>query len=287
MSHDRLGRDPLYVEARRVLLDALSALSSHLPALVVVGAQAVYLRTAGLPDVNAPFTRDGDLVLDPALLADEPQLAVVMEAAGFRLKRRDGHPQPGIWLASATIGGVADDVPLDLIVPDGALAPSRRRGARLGPHGKHAAQRIPGLEAALVDHSPMHVAALDPADARAYEVNVAGTAALLIAKAHKLAGRARDRHRRPDRFQAKDAEDVLRLFEATDAREVAETCARLREHAMAGPTAAAGLRYLAELFGRRGGLGIEQATYAQRADTDPRQIEVRCLAYMRVLTGAL
>ncbi len=36
-----------YVEARRVLLDALDALRYHLGAVVLVGAQAVYLRTEG------------------------------------------------------------------------------------------------------------------------------------------------------------------------------------------------------------------------------------------------
>jgi hypothetical protein len=35
--------DPLYVAARRVLLDALEAIKPHLSALVLVGAQAVYL----------------------------------------------------------------------------------------------------------------------------------------------------------------------------------------------------------------------------------------------------
>ena len=37
--------DPLYVEARRILLDALFALRSHRPAIIVAGAQAIYLRT--------------------------------------------------------------------------------------------------------------------------------------------------------------------------------------------------------------------------------------------------
>ena len=35
--------DPLYVAARHVLLDALEAIEPHLSALVLVGAQAVYL----------------------------------------------------------------------------------------------------------------------------------------------------------------------------------------------------------------------------------------------------
>jgi hypothetical protein len=38
--------DPEYVEARRVLLDALEALAPHAEALVIAGAQAVYLRVA-------------------------------------------------------------------------------------------------------------------------------------------------------------------------------------------------------------------------------------------------
>lgn len=37
--------DPLYVLARRVLLDALEALRPHKNALILVGAQAVYLHT--------------------------------------------------------------------------------------------------------------------------------------------------------------------------------------------------------------------------------------------------
>ena len=36
-----------YIDARRVLLDALTALQAQLDAVVLVGAQAVYLRTAG------------------------------------------------------------------------------------------------------------------------------------------------------------------------------------------------------------------------------------------------
>lgn len=37
---------PQYIAARTVLLDALEALAQHQPALVVVGAQAVYLAPA-------------------------------------------------------------------------------------------------------------------------------------------------------------------------------------------------------------------------------------------------
>jgi len=68
-----------YVEARRVLLDALTALSPHLDALVLVGAQAVYLRTSGRIETYQPFTTDADLVLDPGLLGPIPPLGQAME----------------------------------------------------------------------------------------------------------------------------------------------------------------------------------------------------------------
>jgi hypothetical protein len=59
------------VEARRVLLNVLDALRPHLDAaVVVVGAQAVYLRTAGRLAGYQPFTTDADVVHDPGLLAD-------------------------------------------------------------------------------------------------------------------------------------------------------------------------------------------------------------------------
>jgi hypothetical protein len=51
--------DPEYLEARRVLLDALEALAPHAPALVIAGAQAVYLRV-GDGDL-ARTDRAGDL----------------------------------------------------------------------------------------------------------------------------------------------------------------------------------------------------------------------------------
>ena len=86
--------DPRYVAARRVLLDALEALAPHGAAVIVAGAQAVYLNTGALDIGVAPYTTDGDLAVDPALLGSEPELAAVMKAADFRPDLRE----PGIWL---------------------------------------------------------------------------------------------------------------------------------------------------------------------------------------------
>jgi hypothetical protein len=40
--------DPLYVAARRVLLDALEALGVQRDAVILVGAQAIYLYTGSI-----------------------------------------------------------------------------------------------------------------------------------------------------------------------------------------------------------------------------------------------
>jgi hypothetical protein len=61
--------DPVYVRARRVLLDALEALGPHRESVVLVGAHAVYLQTGEADLAVAPFTQDADLLLDPRTLA--------------------------------------------------------------------------------------------------------------------------------------------------------------------------------------------------------------------------
>ena len=76
-----------YVEARRVLLDVLAALAPQLRAVVLVGAQAVYLRTEGRMAGYQPFTTDADVVLDPTLLGPIPSLGDAMRNAGLRPHR--------------------------------------------------------------------------------------------------------------------------------------------------------------------------------------------------------
>lgn len=64
-------------------------------------------------------------------------------------------------------------VPEDLAGAGGRDA----RGARIPPHDKRSTRRALGLEAAMVDHPLMKITALDPADRRSYEAQVAGPAA--------------------------------------------------------------------------------------------------------------
>jgi hypothetical protein len=154
--------DPEYAEARRVLLDALEALAPHALALVIAGAQAVYIRVGDGDLAVAPYTTDADITVDPQSLAPDPTIEAAVTAAGFAPLLQGGSIEPGIWVAKAVINGREMLIPVDLIVPEGFAPPGGRRGARLGPHGNKAARRAIGLEAALVDNGPMTVSALDP-----------------------------------------------------------------------------------------------------------------------------
>ena len=98
MTASQIPMDPRYVQARRVLLDVLSALEDHAHAIIITGAQAVYLRAGATDLAVAPYTTDGDLAVDPRLLGEEPMLEAAMTRAGLSLKERNaGEIQPGTW----------------------------------------------------------------------------------------------------------------------------------------------------------------------------------------------
>ncbi|GEM_PF-3526940 len=56
--------EPEYVAARRVLLDAYEALGTHRKAVVLVGAQAIYLHVGEGDLAVTPYTTDGDRLQD-------------------------------------------------------------------------------------------------------------------------------------------------------------------------------------------------------------------------------
>ena len=139
--------EPLYVAARGVLLDALDALGEQREALILAGAQAIYIHTGAADLAVAEFTTDGDLVVNPEQLKTQPRLSEAMERAHFR-----SGLQPGSWLRDRTVSGIATTIPVDLLVPEAVAGPGRR-AARLGDHGDRAGRRVRGLEGALIDHS--------------------------------------------------------------------------------------------------------------------------------------
>ena len=230
--------DDLLVRARAALLDAFDALQDHRDAVVVIGAQAIYLRTQSAPVAVAEATKDSDLALDPRSLGDDPLLEAAMQRGGFQ--RDLTKSQPGAWLSA---GGI----PVDLMVPERLAGEGGRssRGARIPPHHKHATRRALGLEAAVVDNEVMTVAALDPADERAYEVRVAGSAALLVAKAHKIGERVDDD---PGRLVDKDAHDMYRIFLVTSTEALAQDMRGLLNDELAGATTAQAVEFLREHF---------------------------------------
>ncbi len=125
---------------RAALLDAVEAVQPHLDAVVLVGAQAIYLHTSDADLAVAAYTTDADFTVSPTDLAEAPLLGDLLAGHGFTPREH-----PGGWLSP-------DGIYVDVMVPE-ALGGPGTRGARLGPHGKRAARRTKGLEGGLVDRN--------------------------------------------------------------------------------------------------------------------------------------
>lgn len=265
------GPEPEYVIARRVLLDALTALRAHLDALVIVGAQAVYLHVGEGDLAVAPYTTDGDLAVEPRLLADRPDVAETMTSAGFRPDPK----QPGVWTSSSGVS-------IDLMVPE-ALAGPGRRGADLGLHGRLAARRARGLEAALVDRSSMTVASLEESDSRTFDIRVTGPGALLVAKLHKIADPSADGRRRSD----KDALDILRLLRGVTTLALAASVRGLLADERSSEVTSEALEHLGRLFGSAVAEGSQMAARSAELLENPAEIAASCTALAGDLLTAL
>lgn len=261
---------PEYIQARRVLLDALDVLAAHLPGLTLVGAQAVYLHTGGAAIAVPEYTTDADLAVAPDLIAESPLLVDALTAAGFRQAR-----DPGQWMSP-------DGVYLDLLVPE-SLAGRGRRGADLGVHGRLAARRAHGLEAALVDRESMSIAALDPGDPRAVRIWVAGPAALIVAKTIKIQERTGTEGRAVD----KDALDVLRLLRVVPTADLGEGMDHLRSDAISSATTEEALDAFGGLFASRDSKGTIMAARAASPLEDPDVVAASVVALATDLIGRL
>lgn len=230
-----------YVLARRVLLDALQALGSQRDAVVLVGAQAIYLHV-GEADLAVPvMTTDGDLAVDPSRLHEMPRLAEALLSAGFVPS------QPGSWRGYG-------DVEIDIMVPAALGRRPGRRGADLGVHGSTVARQAKGLEPALVDREVLRVESLDAADPRAFDAAVAGPAALLVAKLHKIAERVGLK-----RADDKDALDVLRLLRGVDTNLLAARLVALADDPRSAAITTEALGHLSVLFVRDDSPGCAMA----------------------------
>lgn len=271
---------PEYVAARGVLLDALEALGTQRDAIIVVGAQAVYLRTgdAGLTGV-APYTIDADLALAPTRLADEPHIDQVLAEADF-IQKGD----PGIWWKTVEVGGRPTEIEVDLMVPERFAPAGGRRSVRLPPHHKMMARKAIGLEGTILDHDLIEIAALDSADRRRFTVNVAGPAALVVAKLHKLHDRLGGG--KADRIADKDASDVYRLMLAVPVGEFLRRLRPLLENETAGAVCREALDLLVQLFGARGATGTRMAIDALRVAVPAERVADVCTGFVRQVKAA-
>lgn len=262
------------VRARSGLLDALEALEAHLEALVVVGAQAIYLHTGTVQVAIAELTNDGDVVVDPQLLSADPLIEEAMIAAGFSADPRES--ALGTWISPL-------GVPVDLMVPD-AVAGRGRRGARVPPHDPKSMRRTRGLEAALVDNSKLAITSLANDDPRSFTVSVAGPAALLVAKIHKI----HDRMERPTRLDNKDAHDIYRLLRAIEVGELALAISHLLTVELSAVVTREALDYLQILFADGpGAMGSMMAGATEELVGDPALVAESVALLAQDLLGAL
>ena len=242
------------------MLDAVEASIPYRRSLILVGAQAVYLRTAQARLAVTPFTIDGDIAIDPSSMPLSPPLEEALSAAGF-----NAGTQPGNWMRVTDVEGRDVRVEVDFMVPDAVAPGSGTRSVELEGHSRRATRRVVGLEAALVDHSWMEIAAIEIADRRRFTIGVAGAAALVVSKTHKIADRkATARGARTD--VDKDAGDIYRLMQVIGVSEMAAGFRKALGASVSREVTHRALGQLEELFGRAALPGVDMVIRTVGAD---------------------
>lgn len=265
-----------YVVARNILLDALAALAPYgHEAVIVVGAQAIYLRCEDATTIIPPFTLDSDLVLDLGRRTSDAPIKGHLESLGYAL--RDGQPglysAPNVPIEARAFAGV------DLFVPAAYAAGDHRRDANI-PGDPRAARRQRGLEVTLFDRSPMTIRALESSDRSATEAFVAGPASLIVAKLIKIGERFGGD---PARVEPKDILDVYRLLYTYDAAGLARTLESCRDKANAAPVIEDAVASLDEYFtgSRARALGVLEEYL------NPYPVKADIVEATRLLSGEL
>lgn len=156
------------------------------------------------------------------------------------------------------------------MVPEAVAGGPGRRGVRPPPHDSKAMRRSRGIEATLVDNSKMVIRATEVAtDSREFVVAVAGPAALLVAKLHKI----HDRIDTPSRIDNKDAHDVYRLLRAVETPVLVDAITRLLGEAVSAEVTRHALGQLRQLFARGAGArGSLMAGAAEELVGDPTAV---------------
>ena len=141
-----------------------------------------------------------------------------------------------------------------------------------------------GLEASVVDNSVMEIPSLAADDPRRLSARVAGPAALLVAKLHKIA----ERQDHPTRLLDKDAYDIYRLLVAVDTELLAVSLERLVDDPLAGDVTSAAIGHLLHLFAA--GPEADGSAMAARTEDgigEPAVVAASCSALASDLLAAL
>ena len=232
--------------SRRLLITTIIALGPYAEALTIAGAHAVHVwvqKKWGPIDMES--TRDGDLVIDPVFVAEDPKILDLMASIGLEPAREE---RPEIYGYSSERGLPWEQrTTVDLLVPEG-YAGKKGRTARIAGQDK-ATTRAYGLELAVHDRVLTEISTIDAEPTISAKAYVAGPAALLIAKAHKVHERLAEVDRRPDRLRPKDSGDIALLMMVTDGVEVAETMMfHARAHAEIRNVVNEGASHLIEMY---------------------------------------
>jgi hypothetical protein len=270
------GVTPIYAATRSALLDALDALTGQHRALILVGAQAIFIHTGEVDEAIATETKDADLAVDPRELSGDPRIEQAMTEAHFHLDLTN--PQPGSWINAA-------GYPVDLLLPEAVSGRvGKGRSGRIPPHDDMSTRPVRGIEGALIDHAPMIVAGLEAGDERQHEIPVAGPSALLVAKLHKIA----DRVEQPRRQRPRDSHDVFRLLREVEVETFTAGFMAMRAADVSHDVALEAIGDLRAVFGEPAGHGAQQAAQAVAGLVpDPEAVALRCAVLAAEVLSAI
>lgn len=132
----------------------------------------------------------------------------------------------------------------------------------------------------LVDKDKREIGAFESDDEREFVIWVAGPAAWLVSKLHKLAVRKAS----PDRLSDKDALDVFRLLVTTETDDLAIRIQQLIADSISTQSATSAIGHLINLFGDRTSPGIDMLV---RAVTPLEDSDVRSQACLILVSDLL
>lgn len=180
----------------------------------------------------------------------------------------------GVWVTHRpTLRNPRTEVAIDLLVPASVSPGKGRRAARLEGHHAHAARIVRGLDGVIVDSDVMSVGSLDPADSRSFDMRIAGPAAMLVAKMHKIDDRSGTK-----RSSDKDALDVLRILSGTSTDDLAHRMHRVTVSDKSADVAQEALEMFRQQFASRAGQGVEMIVRAVGQLANPDEVSASCVA---------